>query len=536
MAPLYTSSALGDERSRAPEFAKDEGPLPSPSWHLFRILDSAMSATDHLPSTLGPYRLQDRLGEAGMGVVHLARDPQGGLVAIKVLRPNTMESANARLRLAREVESMRRVRSVFVAEVLDADVTGEFPYIVTRYVPGPTLEAMVRSRGPLSGSGLRKLVYGTAEALAAIHAAGVVHRNLEPANVMFTDDRPVVIDFGIAQSLDATRLTQTGVVMGTPGYLAPECIEGQLSSPASDVHAWGATMAFAATGRPPFGTGSYQTIFYRTLSDRADLEGVPGTLVPLLSAALARDPARRPPATWLSAQARTLDLSALDVAPIGSDFRDPPGEPVYEYREDGAQIAELERAAKEWDRENHHEDYLFRGDRLVRAQLATAEYPKELAKLPAAVRQLINDFLKQSAPAQQLKVFLCHSSSDKLAVRQLYGQLRAINVLPWLDERDILPGEDWDFEIRRAIRASQAILVCLSQSSITKRGYVQREIKNALDIADEQPEGVIFLIPLRLEECEVPDRLRRWQWVDLFQQNGFEQLARALRKLAEPDL
>ena len=137
-----------------------------------------MSATDHLPSTLGPYRLQDRLGEGGMGVVHLARDPQGGLVAIKVLRPNTMESANARLRLAREVESMRRVRSVFVAEVLDADVTGEFPYIVTRYVPGPTLEAMVRSRGPLSGSGLRKLVYGTAEALAAIHAAGVVHRNL----------------------------------------------------------------------------------------------------------------------------------------------------------------------------------------------------------------------------------------------------------------------------------------------------------------------------------------------------------------------
>ena len=178
MAPLYTSSALGDKRSRAPEFAKDEGPLPSPSWHLFRILDSAMSATDHLPSTLGPYHLQDRLGEGGMGVVHLARDPQGGLVAIKVLRPNTMESANARLRLVREVESMRRVRSAFVAEVLDADVTGEFPYIVTRYVPGPTLEAMVRSRGPLSGSGLRKLVYGTAEALAAIHAAGVVHRNL----------------------------------------------------------------------------------------------------------------------------------------------------------------------------------------------------------------------------------------------------------------------------------------------------------------------------------------------------------------------
>jgi len=251
-----------------------------------------------------------------MGVVHLARDPQGGLVAVKVLHPATTESANARLRLAREVETMRRVRSAFVAEVLDADVTGEFPYIVTRYVPGPTLEEMVRTRGPLSGSGLRRLAYGTAEALTAIHAAGVVHRDLKPGNVMLTDDRPVVIDFGIAQSPDATRLTQTGLVMGTPGYLAPEVIEGQPSSPASDVHSWGASMAYAATGRAPYGGGgdSYQTIFYRIVSGRADLTGVPAPLVPLLSAALARDPAHRPSATWLSAQASALDLSAVGPA------------------------------------------------------------------------------------------------------------------------------------------------------------------------------------------------------------------------------
>src|SRR5580693_2228120 len=271
-----------------------------------------MPATDRLPGTLGPYRLQDRLGEGGMGVVHLAQDPQGGLVAIKVLHPDTTESANARLRLAREVETMRRVRSAFVAEVLDADVAGEFPYIVTRYVPGPTLEAMVRSRGPLSGSGLRRLAYGTAEALTAIHAAGVVHRDLKPGNVMLTDDRPVVIDFGIAQTPDATRLTQTGLVMGTPGYLAPEVIEGQPSSPASDVHSWGATMAYAATGRAPYGGGgdSFQTIFYRIVSGHADLSGVPGPLVPLVSAALARDPAHRPSAEWLSAQASALDLAA----------------------------------------------------------------------------------------------------------------------------------------------------------------------------------------------------------------------------------
>ncbi len=250
-----------------------------------------------------------------MGVVHLAQGPEG-LVAIKVLHPAATENANARLRLAREVETMRRVRSAFVAEVLDADVTGEFPYIVTRYVPGPTLEAMVRNRGPLSGSGLRRLAYGTAEALTAIHAAGVVHRDLKPGNVMLTDDRPVVIDFGIAQSPDATRLTQTGLVMGTPGYLAPEVIEGEPSSPASDVHSWGATMAYAATGRQPYGGGgdSFQTIFYRIVSGRADLSGVPAPLVPLLSAALARDPAHRPSAGWLSAQASALDLSAVGPA------------------------------------------------------------------------------------------------------------------------------------------------------------------------------------------------------------------------------
>ena len=273
-----------------------------------------MPATEHLPRSLGPYRLQDRLGEGGMGVVHLARDPEGRPVAVKVLHPLGTEGVNARRRLAREVETMRRVRSPYVAEVLDADVTGEFPYIVTRFVSGPTLEEMVRTRGPLSGPGLRRLAHGMAEALTAIHAAGVVHRDLKPGNVMLTDDRPIVIDFGIAQAGDATRLTQTGLVMGTPGYLAPEVIEGEPSSPASDVHSWGSTMAFAATGHLPFGGGSYETIFYRIISGRADLSGVPAPLVPLISAALARDPSHRPSAGWLSAQAVALDMSATTPA------------------------------------------------------------------------------------------------------------------------------------------------------------------------------------------------------------------------------
>ena len=274
-----------------------------------------MPATERLPGTLGPYRLLDRLGEGGMGVVHLARAADGDLVAVKVLHPLGTEGPNARRRLAREVETMRRVRSPYVAEVLDADVTGEFPYIVTRFVAGLTLDEMVRSRGPLPGPGLRRLAYGTAEALTAIHAAGVVHRDLKPGNVMLAENRPIVIDFGIAQAGDATRLTQTGLVMGTPGYLAPEIIEGQPSSPASDVHCWGATMAFAATGHLPFGGGGYESVFYRIVSGQADLTGVPAPLVPLISAALARDPAQRPPASWLSAQADALEKSAAAIGP-----------------------------------------------------------------------------------------------------------------------------------------------------------------------------------------------------------------------------
>jgi serine/threonine protein kinase len=279
-----------------------------------------MPVTDRLPATLGPYRLQERLGEGGMGVVHLARDADGQPVAIKVLRNVGYADPNGRRRLIREVETMRRVRSPYVAEVLDADVTGEYPYIVTRYVAGPTLDQLVQRQGPMSPAGVQRLAHGLAEALAAIHAAGIVHRDLKPGNVMLTDDRPVVIDFGIAQAPESTRLTQTGMVMGTPGYLAPEVIEGQPSSPASDVHAWGATVAFAATGQAPFGTGSFETIFYRVVSGRADLTGVPSSLVPAVSAALARDPARRPSAGWLSSAipAAGSTFAAVSAGAIGA--------------------------------------------------------------------------------------------------------------------------------------------------------------------------------------------------------------------------
>ena len=286
-----------------------------------------MTAEDQMPDRLGPYRLLGRIGEGGMGVVFMARDAGEQTVALKVLRSVVAEEPMARRRLAREVETMRRVRSPYVAEVIDADLAGDMPYIVTRYVPGRTLEQVVTESGPLPPPALGRLACGLADALAAVHAAGVVHRDLKPSNVMLLDELPVVIDFGIAQGPDATRLTMTGMFMGTPGYLAPEVIEGQPSSEASDVHAWAATVAFAATGHPPFGSGGYEAIFYRIVNGQPDLTGAPASLLPLLTAALARDPGLRPPAAQLSAQAAALAPGG--VRPGSGPGRRRPGEPVH---------------------------------------------------------------------------------------------------------------------------------------------------------------------------------------------------------------
>jgi predicted Ser/Thr protein kinase len=289
-----------------------------------------MPALDSLPRKIGPYRVIEKIGEGGMGVVYLGTDADRRQVAIKVLGPAVAGDPSARQRLAREVDTMRRVRNRYVAEVLDADVDGPAPYIVTRYVPGQTLEDKVRRDGPVRGMALDALAEGLAEALAAIHAAGVVHRDLKPGNVMLDAGQPVIIDFGIAHIPDSTRLTKTGLVMGTPGYLAPEVIEGSPSSGASDVHSWGATMAYAATGRQPFGNGTYQTIFFRVLEGKPDLAGIPPHLLPFVTAALSTDPQTRPSARWLAGQLGMPRTGARMAVPEAAATRfDYPSTRVY---------------------------------------------------------------------------------------------------------------------------------------------------------------------------------------------------------------
>jgi predicted Ser/Thr protein kinase len=263
---------------------------------------------------VGDYRLLAKIGEGGMGVVHLAQARDGRRVALKVLRPHVIGDDEARERLAREVASLRRVRSPRVAEVLDADPWGPTPFVATRYVPGLSLHEHVREGGPISGEDLRYFAAGLAEAVLAVHSVGVLHRDIKPSNVLLEGRAPVLIDFGLARLADDPRLTVTGWLLGTPGYLAPEILYGEDATTASDVHSWAATVAFAATGRPPFGRGPAMAVMDRVRRGEHDLTGVPTEILPMVRAGLAPDPEARPalPALLADLRARARSAWATD--------------------------------------------------------------------------------------------------------------------------------------------------------------------------------------------------------------------------------
>ncbi|MGY0063962.1 outer membrane protein assembly factor BamB family protein [Streptomyces sp. LZ34] len=253
---------------------------------------------------IGPYRVIRELGAGGMGRVHLAASRSGRAVAVKVVRPELAADPGFRRRFKAEVDAARAVGGAFTAPVVDADPEGPQPWLATAYIPGPSLTDAIGAHGPMPEATLRVFGAGLAEALAAIHRAGLVHRDLKPSNILLTADGPRVIDFGISRAVDGTVLTAEGQIIGSPGFMSPEQSTGAELTPASDVFALGAVLAFAATGALPFGTGAAHALLYRAAHEEPELDGVPQALLGIVTACLDKDPARRPTVAQLQGRLR----------------------------------------------------------------------------------------------------------------------------------------------------------------------------------------------------------------------------------------
>ncbi|MEU3735063.1 serine/threonine-protein kinase [Streptomyces sp. NPDC033538] len=257
--------------------------------------NAGAGAEAELPEYAGHYRLDSCLGSGGMGVVHLARSTSGMRVAVKVVHARYAMDPEFRGRFRQEVAAARRVSGAFTAPVVDADPDAGRPWMATLYIPGPTLSEQVKRNGPMDPDQLRRLMAGLAEALRDIHRVGVVHRDLKPSNVLLAEDGPKVIDFGISRPKDSELRTETGKLIGTPPFMAPEQFRRPREvGPAADVFALGSLIVHAATGRGPFDSDSPYVVAYQVVHDEPDLTGVPETLAPLVLRCLAKEPDDRP--------------------------------------------------------------------------------------------------------------------------------------------------------------------------------------------------------------------------------------------------
>lgn len=272
------------------------------------------------PRVVGSFRLHRRLGAGGMGVVYLGSDRRGQRVALKVIRPDLAEDQEFRSRFAREVSAARRIRGGCTARLVAADLEADRPWFATQYVPGPSLYDKVAEEGPMSAADVAAVGAALSEGLVAVHEAGVVHRDLKPSNILLSPKGPRIIDFGIAWATGASTLTHVGTAVGSPGFLAPEQVRGAAVSPATDVFALGATLAYAATNDSPFGHGSSEVMLYRVVHEEPQLHGVPDALAPLVRACLAKDPEERPSTLQLSL--RLKEIAAREAQGL-ADVRPP---------------------------------------------------------------------------------------------------------------------------------------------------------------------------------------------------------------------
>ncbi|WP_217235047.1 serine/threonine-protein kinase [Streptomyces sp. AC555_RSS877] len=272
--------------------------------------NTGAGAEAELPEYAGHYRLESCLGSGGMGVVHLARSTSGMKLAVKVVHAEFAKDPEFRGRFRQEVAAARKVSGAFTASVVDADSEAERPWMATLFIPGPTLSEHVKRNGAMSPAQLRRLMAGLAEALRDIHRVGVVHRDLKPSNVLLAEDGPKVIDFGISRPKDSELRTETGKLIGTPPFMAPEQFRRPREvGPAADLFALGSVMVHAATGRGPFDSDSPYVVAYQVVHDEPDLTGVPETLAPLVLRCLAKEPEDRPTPDELMRELRSVAAS-----------------------------------------------------------------------------------------------------------------------------------------------------------------------------------------------------------------------------------
>ncbi|MFF9486215.1 serine/threonine-protein kinase [Streptomyces sp. NPDC014676] len=308
--------------------------------------NAGASAEAELPEYAGHYHLEARLGSGGMGVVHLARSTSGMKLAVKVVHAEFARDPEFRGRFRQEVGAARRVSGAFTAPVVDADPEAERPWMATLFIPGPTLAEHVKRNGPMAPAEVRRLMAGLAEALRDIHRVGVVHRDLKPSNVLLADDGPKVIDFGISRPTDSELRTETGKLIGTPPFMAPEQFRRPREvGPAADVFALGSVLVHAATGRGPFDSDSPYVVAYQVVHDEPDLAGVPDELAPLILRCLAKEPEDRPTPDELMRELRSVAASYDTQVFIPAQRAGDPPEPK-------PQVTEPERTDKRRRRGN----------------------------------------------------------------------------------------------------------------------------------------------------------------------------------------
>jgi serine/threonine protein kinase len=453
-------------------------------------------------TTLGNYHCERLVWTGFVSSIYLGRRIDGLLrrdVAIKHMRSDA-RNVEASRRFTNELDLLASIDHHRICRIYDVVLTDSGSRCaILEWIPGMSIDnACDADRLSLRERVL--ILVSALEALSYLHESGFVHGDVKPEHFQVTGKRWVkLIDFGLARAIG--QPADNATFGFTPEFASPEHLRGGVLDVRSDLYSFGVLMYKVLVGRYPV---PLKGRLIHQLSD-AVLNIEPGI-----------------PAKILHQEAPESDSGEMYP-----DVRTP--QEIAKTRSTSVQT--LEQALS-----SDLELILLRSvqkdpkDRYQGADELAVDLRSWMSQKPTIAAVHRSTLLRKDVNMQvgPIRVFLCHCSEDKAAVRDLYSKLRDSGARPWLDEEELLPGQEWKEEIPKAVQDSDVVIVCLSEHSLTKKGYVQREIRFALDVADEQPPGTIFVIPVRLRDCDVPDRLKKWQWVNLYESGGYQRLAKAL--------